>query len=330
MKFLVVGLGSMGKRRIRNLFALDHNDIAGFDPRIDRREEVKNKYNIKTYESFQDALAEFQPTVLIISTSPDLHMDYAIPASKMGLHCFIEASVIEEDRIEQLYKSLNNDIVISPSCTMRYHPLPVTIREILKNKYIGEPLSFNYITGQYLPDWHPWENINEFYVSNKDTGGAREIVPFELTWLNEIFGEPLPLGCVKDKLSDMDAEIDDIYLFMLRYPKNILANITVEVLSRPTATREIQIIGTHGKISYSSADKFVKYIKVGEKEWNKVNLDNGTIEPGYVNPEEPYINEMKDFLKAVSNKDRLMFPNSLEKDVKILRLLNTIEGLVID
>ena len=117
---------------------------------------------------------------------------------------------------------------------------------------------------------------------------------------------------------------------MLRYPKNILASITIEVLSRPTATRELQIIGTHGKVSYSSADEFVKYIKADEKEWNKVYLDNGTIEPGYVNPEEPYINEMKDFLKAVSKKDRSMFPNSLEKDVKILRLLNKIESLAIE
>ena len=32
MRFLVIGLGSMGKRRVRNLIALGHKDnVAGFD-----------------------------------------------------------------------------------------------------------------------------------------------------------------------------------------------------------------------------------------------------------------------------------------------------------
>ena len=37
MKFLQIGLGSMGKRRIRCLHALGHRDIVAFDPREDRR-----------------------------------------------------------------------------------------------------------------------------------------------------------------------------------------------------------------------------------------------------------------------------------------------------
>ena len=44
MKFLIIGLGSMGKRRIRNLFALGFNDVIGFDTRSDRRKESELKY----------------------------------------------------------------------------------------------------------------------------------------------------------------------------------------------------------------------------------------------------------------------------------------------
>ena len=328
MKFLVIGLGSMGKRRVRNLQSLGQKNIAGFDPRQDRRNEVNNKYKIDTYSSYEEALSRFSPDVLIISTSPSLHMDYAIPAAEKGLHCFIEASVVEEDRIRKLYKKLQStNLVISPSCTMRYHPMPKIIREILKNNYIGKPLNINYLTGQFLPDWHPWEDINEYYVSNRSTGGAREIVPFELTWLNEIFGDPLPLACTKDKLSDIDADIDDIYHFMLRYPKNVIASISIEVLSRPLATRELNILGSLGKISFSSNENFVKYISVGDTDWTKIHLESGTIEPGYINPEEPYINEIKDFLNAIGKSNRFEFANTLEKDVKILELLNDLEKL---
>ncbi len=48
MKFLIAGLGSMGKRRIRNLLALGERDIVGFDIRADRRQEALDRYGIRT------------------------------------------------------------------------------------------------------------------------------------------------------------------------------------------------------------------------------------------------------------------------------------------
>lgn len=328
MKFLVIGLGSMGKRRIRNLLALGQNDIAGFDPRKDRRDEVSKKFNILTFKDYESSINNFKPEVLIISTSPSLHMEYAIPAAKEGLHCFIEASVVDVENIKKLSQLVDgSNTVVCPSCTMRYHPMPVIIRNLLSSNLIGKPLNINYSTGQYLPDWHPWEDINDFYVSKKETGGAREIVPFELTWLNEIFGNPIPLACASTKISDINADIDDIYHFILHYPENILASITIEVISRPRATRNLSILGSEGKILFSSDEGFIKYIKVGDKDWTEISIESGTLEPGYINPEEPYINELKDFLQALDSGNRFDFPNTLEKDIEVLELLNYIEKL---
>ena len=44
----IIGLGSMGKRRLRNLQALGENKLIGFDLREDRRKEAADNYNIKT------------------------------------------------------------------------------------------------------------------------------------------------------------------------------------------------------------------------------------------------------------------------------------------
>lgn len=328
MKFLVVGLGSMGKRRVRNLQALGHTALAGFDPRADRREEAFLRYSIETFDSFDKALAAFKPDALVISTGPSLHMEYAHQAVKLGLHCFIEASVVEGERIAELCKALEGTkLVMVPSCTMRYYPGPIAIRDIIRAGKIGKPLNLNYLTGQYLPDWHPWEHIQDFYVSKRETGGAREIVPFELTWINEIFGEPKPLVCVKDKLTDINADIDDIYCCMLRYSDGMLANVTVEVISRPKAIRELNILGSTGRLVFSADENCVRYIAVGDEDWTRINLGSGTLEKGYINPEEPYISEMADFLKAIKAADRKVFPNTLESDVRILALLNNLEKL---
>ena len=51
LKILVVGLGSMGKRRIRNLVKLGYRDILGFDTQKLRRNESSRKYKIKTVKN---------------------------------------------------------------------------------------------------------------------------------------------------------------------------------------------------------------------------------------------------------------------------------------
>nr|WP_321267003.1 Gfo/Idh/MocA family oxidoreductase [uncultured Sulfurimonas sp.] len=331
MKFLVVGLGSMGKRRVRNLIALGYqNSIAGFDIQEVRREESK-KYDIKIYDDFDKAMLEYKPDALLISTPPNFHMEYAYKAVDAGMSCFIEASVVDSQKILELSHIIKEKkLVVVPSSTMRYYPAPIKIKELINNKIIGKVLNYNYHTGQYLPDWHPWEDIEDFYVSNPDTGGAREIVPFELTWLNDIFGDSKVLACVRRKLTKISAQIDDIYHCILEYPNNVLGNLTVEVVSRPRATRDFRVIGSEGEIVYSGDTNSLKYINTKMDEWEVINFDQGTVEEGYINPEEPYINEVRDFVdcvKAVQNGDSFNQKNTLEDDYKILSTLYELEEI---
>lgn len=328
MKYLVIGLGSMGKRRVRNLQALGIKDIAGFDTRSDRRQESQEKYGITVFDDLDAAMQTFGPQTFVISTPPDFHMHYAYYAFERGISCFIEASVVDADKIKQLSEKISGtQIVMAPSCTMRYFPGPKKVKELIRSNAIGKVLNLNYQTGQYLPDWHPWEKIEEFYVSKRDTGAAREIVPFELTWLNDIFGEAKAAACVKAKLTDMPADIDDIYHCLLRYDDNVIANLTVEVISRPRATRDMRVLGSEGEIVFSADSNSVRYINTSMEEWKEFKFDTGTVESQYINPEEPYIAEMKDFVTAVEAKNQSLFPNSLDEDYAILQTLYALEQM---
>ncbi len=331
MKFLVIGLGSMGRRRVRNLIALGHKDnIAGFDIREDRRAEAK-KYGILIYDNFEKAILDFSPDACLICTPPNLHMYYAYIAEQNNIHCFIEASVVDAEKILELAdRTKGKKILMAPSCTMRYFPMPIKIKELVSNKTIGVVLNYNYQTGQYLPDWHPWERIEDFYVSSPDTGGCREIVPFELTWLNDIFGDSKALACVRKKLTDIDAKIDDIYHCILEYPNNVIGNLTVEVISRPKATREIRILGSIGEIVYSADSNELRYINTNMKDWERISFDAGTVESGYINPEEPYIQEVQAYIDAIlkiKNGEVSSYPNTLEDDYKILQTLYKLEDI---
>jgi predicted dehydrogenase len=328
MRLLVIGLGSMGKRRVRNLQALGIRDIVGFDTREDRRSDAAERYGIEVYSDFVTAVGNFRPTALVISTSPECHMTYAWAGFESGLSCFIEASVVEAERILELHqRTEGTPVLMAPSCTMRYFPGPKKVKELINAGSIGRPLNVNYQTGQYLPDWHPWERIEDFYVSARETGGCREIVPFELTWLNDLFGEPEPLACVKAKLTNMNADIDDLYHCLLRYPEGVLANVTVEVVSRPQATRELRVLGTEGEIVFSADENCVRYANISSSDWQRFDLGGGTIEAGYINPEEPYIAEMRDFVEALKQRNKSIYPNTLLDDYRVLQNLYRLEEL---
>jgi len=318
----------MGKRRVRNLIALNHKDIAGFDVRQDRVKFAAHEYGVQTFSDFDQAVEEFGPDLFIISTPPDLHMRYAYYALKKKIHCFIEGSVVEANKILELgEKARDLGVIMVPSCTMRFYPGPIQIKDLVRRDIVGRPLNYNYQSGQYLPDWHPWESVEDFYVSNPDTGGCREIVPFELTWLNDIFGNPTPVACVKRKLSDMNIEIDDLYHCLLEYPGGLVGNLTVEVLSRPESTREFRLIGSEGEIVYSGGNNTVRYINTSMSSWKVIKLNTGTVEKQYINPEEPYIEEIRKFIEAVTNKDPGMYPNTLYDDYLVLNNLYDLEAL---
>ncbi len=329
MKFLVIGLGSMGKRRVRNLQALGVDYVAGFDVRKDRRLETKTKYGISVFDDIETAIAEANPDACAICTPPDLHMHYAFLVQARNMDCFIEASVVQKEEILRLDQLIRGGSTLAlPSCTMMFYPGPKKIKELVDAKAIGEVISINYHTGQYLPDWHPWEDIADFYVSKRETGGAREIVPFELTWLCHIFGVPKALACWKGKLSALNADIDDLYYCIMQFPKSgMVCNMTVEVISRPQATREMRILGTEGEIVFSGDANSVRYRNIQMQDWAHFEFKAGTVENLYINPEEPYIEEMRAWTQALVARDASSYPNSLREDYKILKVLSDLEAL---
>ena len=65
MKVVLIGLGSMGKRRIRLMKKrTDVEQIVGIDSKKERRKEVEELYGISTFESIENASSSpFSSTV---------------------------------------------------------------------------------------------------------------------------------------------------------------------------------------------------------------------------------------------------------------------------
>jgi predicted dehydrogenase len=125
----------------------------------------------------------------------------------------------------------------------------------------------------------------------------------------------------------MPADIDDIYHFLMRYPGGVLANITIEVISRPRATRELRILGSDGEMVFSADENCVRYANSSHPDWQRFELGAGVVAAGYINPEEPYIEEMRLFTAALTAQDKSLYPNSLLDDYRVLQVLSRLEAL---
>ena len=312
----------MGKRRIRNLQYLKAGEIIGFDLREDRRREAAEKYGIKTFRDFDAAMRE-NPDALVISTPPDLHVKYAMLAAKNNKHFFMEASVVDVGMNELIALCRGKKIVVAPSCTMRFHPSIKKIKELVDANVIGKVLAFTYHSGQYLPDWHPWEDYRKFYVARRETGAAREIVPFELVWLTWVFGGLDAISCFKGKLTKLDVDIDDTYQIIMKFKKGILGHVLVDVIAR-VPYRTCRLLGEEGVIEWEWGD-CIKVYTTKDKKWREYHVEKGTAVEGYSEKikEEHYIEEIDHFIGAIKGKKK--YPYTLEEDKEILSLLYAAE-----
>ena len=320
--FLQIGLGSMGKRRSRNLFANGEKNIIGFDLSPERRKEAEEEYGIKTIDGLNKISDEAFDAV-IISTPPNKHGDFIRWAIGKKKHFFVEVAT-SDDGYENVFENKNLNIVMAPSCTYRFF-LPIKMmKEVIDSGKIGRILSFQHHMGQYLPDWHPWEDYRNVYFSKKETGACREMLPYELIWLNWLTGSQVgKISGYIGKISDLDMEADDLIAANLQYANKVVGNIMIDVISRKPF-RTTRILGSEGVLEWEWLDHIIKIYDAKSKITETIDVPKGNPHTGYINAEEMYNDEIKAFLEAIYG--RAPYPYTFEEDLRNLKTLYKLES----
>ena len=321
-KVLIIGLGSMGKRRIRNLlfWGLPQERIFGFGSSLERCRDAAQEYGIKTFDVFNKADKEIDPDIYIICTPPLSHQEYFLQAAKKKKHFFVEATTANAGYAE-LEPLLDGSFVAAPSCTFRHFPAVKKIKALLSAGAIGQPLIFNHYLGQYLPDWHPYEDYRQVYFSKKATGGAREMFPYELVWLTDIFKSSVKkVTGRRGKVSALEITADDMYSSIVQLANGVVGNMLIDLLNRQ-ACRTLKIIGTEGTLDWNWLEKEIKIFNIKNNKAEIVNLNGGKKIGKYNTGEDAYEAEIGDFLQAIDGKKK--YPYSFPEDEAILKCLNS-------
>ena len=323
MKIVVIGLGSMGKRRIRLTKQLGIAEaIYGVDSRSDRREETENTYGIQTFTSVDEAL-RVDPHIdgAFVCTSPLSHAAIIRDCLKNDLHVFTEINLVPDGYSENSALASERGKVLFLSSTFLYRE---EVRRIIDRVDRHEhDLRYIYHIGQYLPDWHPWENYNDFFVGNKRTNGCREILAIELPWILRSFGEVTDIQSTHSKNSDLSLNYDDNYFIKLTHKNGTTGVLCVDVVS-PKAVRNLEVFGEKFYISWNGTPSGMtefdgeKTVPVSfEKPFEQLSNYQATI------VENAYAEEIKAFFAAVEHGERPL--HNFERDAIVLDLIDRIE-----
>ena len=250
MKFLIAGLGSIGRRHLKNLLALGQEDIvlyrSGYSPLSDPElDHFPTAHDLKT------ALAT-HPDAVIVSNPTALHLSVAIPAARQGCHLFLEKPISHNlEGIPTLQKSVvQNNVKVLVGFQFRFHPSLQKIKQLLEEEAIGKPIYARAHWGEYLPNWHPWEDYRQGYSAREDLGGGVLLTlchPLDyLTWM---FGRASQVTAVAAKYSDLDITVEDIAEVILVFPNNFLASVHLDYVQQPPQHR-LEIVGTQGTIQW--------------------------------------------------------------------------------
>lgn len=320
-KFLIVGLGSMGKRRIRNLHFHNQYQITGYDIRADRRREAKKKYGIEIIDDFKK-VSEKNFDAIIISTPPCNHGGYIRIALKNNKHFFVEHPT-SDDGYKEIFENKNSRLIKAPSCTMRFYWPVKMIKDILEKGKVGKILAFQYHMALYLPDWHIYEDYRKVYFSKKETGACREMLPFELTWLNWLMQSKVAeiSGYIK-KISNLKMDADDIISANLKYKNGIIGNVMIDVISRKPF-RTLRVLGSEGVLEWERFDSIIRLYNAKSKITKIIKAPKGHAEKGYVNEEEMYNDEIRAFLWAIDGQGK--YPHTFADNLGLLKVLYALE-----
>ena len=319
MRFLQIGLGSMGKRRVRCVHALRAGEVIGFDPRADRRAEAERLYGIRTVETFEEGMAA-DPDVVIISSPPDQHIEYGLAALQAGKPFFAEETVMldPEALTPLITASEQSHLLAAPSCTMRFHPAVKDMKRVLARGDIGKPLSFNARCVSYLPGWHPWERVQDFYVRSRVSGGGREMVIFELDWMEWLFGQTTAVTADVGKLSDIPADIDDTFQILYRFASGVRGCSTISVAYH-VPVRAIEICGSEGQITWDNRIHRVMVYTAADGKWQHY-METTSRDYSY---DRMYIEEFDHFFQAL--RGEVTYMRSFRDVKRMLEVLRAVE-----
>lgn len=327
MKFLIIGLGSIGQRHYRNLLFLGHSDIIVY--RTGRGEhnfisEFEKQHNPRVFTDLNSAFDE-RPDVIFITNPTAFHSEFIRHGIKHRIRgIFVEkpiaSSVAQIKRLIERARGQNTLGYVGYN--FRFHPLLQKMKGFFDAGSIGRVISASVDMGEYLPDWHPWEDYRNTYPAKKELGGGVVLTQsHDIDYLYWFFGMPEKITAFGGTRTGLEVDVEDVVKAIFDYEDGKIVSLHMDFYKRPPR-KIFEIMGTEGTLSWDYYRKELKLIP------HKSNKRPTVIkEPKRFNRNDMFVAEIQHFINCVHGKGTPMVNFSdglsvLEICESILRSMN--------
>lgn len=275
MKLLMIGLGSIGQRHLRNIRRLYGNsvDILAYrvrglkrtfsdDMKIRENISLEEEYGIRSFSDLEEALKE-KPEAAFVTNPTRYHIPCAIACAQAGCHIFLEKPISDsrEGILELLRISEEKNRKVFVGFQNRFHPGMKYVKNCLEAGELGKILSVRAVVGERLTTMHTYEDYKDTYMARKDLGGGVVLnqMIHELDYLYDLFGKPESVYAVGGITGNLDIDVEDNC--------DAIYKVRTGMGSFP--------VSVHGDFYQSPPSRFMKV--VGEKGQVTLNLLNATV-----------------------------------------------------
>ncbi len=316
MKFLIIGCGSIGSRHAQNLKKLGIKNIILCDLNIKRAKSLGDKINTNIfYSSYKNAVKENPDiTAAIIATPTIFHIDSSIYLAKHNIHLFIEKPLSDSLRKTKEFSSVtkNSKIIVMMGHSYIFEKGFKKLKSLLSKKIIGDIYFVNYMQGQYLPDWHPWEDYRKEYTARKDLGGGALLTLTSHTFyvLEWLFGNIISVnGSIIQNSKSLDVNVDDSVCLLLKTDSGLIIQSQNNFIVR-VHNHKLIIEGSKGRLEYDFVLQKIVLIKNKSKhKIFQVSADNNS----------RFVDEMKYFINSIMTNS-IDENLNLESGLKFMKL----------
>jgi predicted dehydrogenase len=263
MKILIAGLGSIGRRHFGNLVSLGETDIVLLRThKSSLPDDELAGYPVET--DIHDALKKHEPDAVIVANPTAMHLDVAIPATEAGCHILLEKPISHSlEGLNVLQKAAEKSgSRILVGFQFRYHPSLKKAGELIQSGALGRVLTAHAHWGEYLPNWHPWEDYRQSYAARAELGGGViGTLTHPLDYLRFLLGEIDALWSFNGHISTLELNVEDVAEMGLKFANGAIGGVHVNYAQRPPVHR-LEIVGTNGTLRWDNADGILHFYKM--------------------------------------------------------------------
>jgi predicted dehydrogenase len=240
--FLVVGLGSIGRRHARNL--REHAPDARFTFVRHGGDEdgLGAEYGARVVRELGDALDE--PIDLAVVATPSADHIAVLPdliarACPLLVEKPVVATLDECDAVDAALAEAP-PAVRAAGFNLRYLDSLRALRAAVTDGRLGAPVRADLVAGQWLPSWRPESDYRASYSAHQERGGGVELdLCHEIDAARWLFGDLEVAFSAAGRLSGLDLHSNDTSVSVLRGPttQSPLVTVSLDYVSRPRVRR---------------------------------------------------------------------------------------------